>query len=169
MGSCWGKRPKGRATGNLAVVVCPHHDTFQPHTPLPDSAISQSSVCAEIGGKVLLPFTSHMSSEIVLLQLNWLWVTLIVTLPITGTTPWYPPRDTQSRGPSLLLTLVYIEQNVKSTSHASYSFFNFGCKTTICFGIHRYAKCSSSRNKNGLRFGNLTPSPILPNLLFEPS
>ena len=37
----------------------------------------------------------------------------IVTLPITGTTPWYPPRDTQSRGPSLLLTLVHIEQNVK--------------------------------------------------------
>ena len=26
-----------RVTGNLAIVVCPHHDTFQPHTPLPDS------------------------------------------------------------------------------------------------------------------------------------
>ena len=26
-------------------------------------------------------------------------------------------------------------------------FFNFGCKTTISFGIHRYAKCSSLRNK----------------------
>ena len=47
----------------------------------------------------------------------------------------------------LLLTLVHIEQNVKSTSHVSYSFFNFGCKTTISFGIHRYAKCSSLRNK----------------------
>ena len=47
----------------------------------------------------------------------------------------------------LLLTLVHIEQNVKSTSHVSYSFFNFGCKTTISFGIHRYAKCSSFRNK----------------------
>jgi hypothetical protein len=34
----------------------------------------------------------------------------------------------------------------------------------ISFGIHRYAKYSSLRNKNGLRFGNLTPSPILPNL-----
>ena len=41
-------------------------------------------------------------------------------------------------------------------------FFNFGCKTTVSFGIHRYAKCSSLRNKNGLRLGNLTPSPILP-------
>lgn len=52
-GSCWGKRPKGRATGNLAVVVCSQNNTFQPHAPLPNSAISQSSVCAEIGGKVL--------------------------------------------------------------------------------------------------------------------
>jgi hypothetical protein len=69
----------------------------------------------------------------------------------------------------LLLTLVHIEQNVKSTSHVSYSFFNSGCKTTISFGIHRYAKCSSLRNKNGLRFGNLTPSPILPNLLLAPN
>ena len=25
-------------------------------------------------------------------------------------TPWYPPRDTQSRGPSLLFTSVHIEQ-----------------------------------------------------------
>ena len=25
--------------------------------------------------------------------------------------------------------------------------FNLGCKTTISFGIHRYAKCSSLRNK----------------------
>ena len=47
----------------------------------------------------------------------------------------------------LLLTLVHIEQNVKSTSHVSYSFFNLGCKTTISLGIHRYAKCSSLRNK----------------------
>ena len=39
--------------------------------------------------------------------------------------------------------------------------------TKIVF--HRYAKCSSLRNKNGLRFGNLTPSPILPNLLFAPN
>ena len=93
------------------------------------------------------PFTSHMSSGIVFLQLNWLCVPLIVTLPITGTIPWYPPRDTQSRGPSLLLTFVHIEQNVKSTSHVSYSFFNFGCKTTISFGVHRYAKYSSLRNK----------------------
>ena len=61
----------------------------------------------------------------------------------------------------LHLTLVHVEQNVESTSHVSYSFFNFGCKNTISFGIHRYAKCSSLRNKNGLRFGNLTPSPIL--------
>ena len=45
----------------------------------------------------------------------------------------------------------------------------FGCKTTISFGIHHYAKCSSLRNKNGLRLGNRTPSPILPNLLFDPS
>ena len=43
-------------------------------------------------------------------------------------------------------------------------FFNFGCKTTVSFGIHRYAKYSSLRNKNGLRFGNLTPSPFLPDL-----
>ena len=26
-------------------------------------------------------------------------------------------------------------------------FLNSGCKTTISFGIHRYAKCSSLRNK----------------------
>jgi hypothetical protein len=39
-----------------------------------------------------------------------LWVPLIVTLPITGTTPWCPPRDTQSRGPSLLLASVHVEQ-----------------------------------------------------------
>ena len=42
-----------RVTGNLAVVVCPHHNTLQPHTALPDSGISQSSVCTEVGGKVL--------------------------------------------------------------------------------------------------------------------
>ena len=40
-------------TGNLAVVVRPHYNTFQPHTPLPNSTVSQSTVCAEIGGKVL--------------------------------------------------------------------------------------------------------------------
>ena len=50
----------------------------------------------------------------------------------------------------LLLTLVHIEQNVKSTSHVSYSFLNFGCKTTISFGIHRYAKYCSLRNKKRL-------------------
>ena len=38
------------------------------------------------------------------------------------------PRDTQSRGPSLLLTLVHIEQNVKSTSHVSYSFLILAAK-----------------------------------------
>ena len=42
-----------RVTGNLAVVMRPQHNTFQPHTPLPDSAVSQSSVCTEVGGKVL--------------------------------------------------------------------------------------------------------------------
>ena len=42
-----------RVTGNLAVVVRPQHDTFQPHTPLPDSAISQPTVCAKVGGEVL--------------------------------------------------------------------------------------------------------------------
>ena len=39
----------------------------------------------------------------------------------------------------------------------------------ISFGIHCYAKCSSLRNKNGLGLGNLTPSLILSNLLFDPS
>ncbi len=47
------------------------------------------------------------------------------------------------------LTLVHIEQNVECTSHVSYSVFNFGCKTTISFGVHRYAKYSSLRNKGG--------------------
>ena len=56
----------------------------------------------------LASLMSTMSSVV------WLWVQLIVTLPITGTMPWYPPRDTQSRGPSLLLTSVHVEQNVKS-------------------------------------------------------
>ena len=47
----------------------------------------------------------------------------------------------------LLLTLVHIEQNVKSTFHVFYSVFNFGCKTTMFLGIHRYAKYCSLRNK----------------------
>ena len=38
--------------GNLAVVVCSHHDTFQPHASLPDSTVGQSTVCTEVGGKV---------------------------------------------------------------------------------------------------------------------
>ena len=42
-----------RVTGNLSVVVRPQHDTFQPHTPLPDSSVSQSSVYTEIGCEVL--------------------------------------------------------------------------------------------------------------------
>ena len=121
------------------------------------AAAFSTILCRGKANKFERPFTSHISSGMVFLQLrsalplrlskNCDCVPLIVTLPITGTTPWYPPRDTQSRGPSLLLTLVHIEQNVKSTSHVSYSFFNFGCKTTISFGIHRYAKCSSLRNK----------------------
>ena len=77
-------------------------------------------------------------------------------------------KNVTNEGEIVVLEL-HIEQNVKSTSHVSYSVFNFGCKTTIYFGIHRYAKCSSLRNKNGLRFGNLTPSPILSNLLFNPN
>ena len=96
-----------------------------------------------------LPFASHKVNGMLFLQLNWLWVPLIVTLPITGTIPWYPPRDTQFRGPSLLLTLVHIEQNVKSTSHVSYSFFNFGCKTTISFGVHQGYFSRSQGHKLG--------------------
>ena len=42
-----------RVTGDLAVVVCPQHDTFQPHTSLPDGSVSQSSICTEIGCEVL--------------------------------------------------------------------------------------------------------------------
>ena len=52
-GSCWGKRPKGRATRDLAIIVRPQHNTFQPHTALPDSAACQSSLRAEIGSEVL--------------------------------------------------------------------------------------------------------------------
>jgi len=67
--------------------------------------------------------------------------------------------------------------------------FNFGCKTTMFFGIHRYAKYSSLWNKKravkgasfftilkgyfsrsqGHKFGNLSPSPFFPNLLFDPN
>ena len=74
---------------------------------------------------VQLPFTSHMSSIIVFLQLNCDWVPLIVTLPITGTTPFFS----------------------YSCSHRTecwkyFSFFliflNFGCKTTIF--IHSYKR-----------------------------
>ena len=61
------------------------------------------------------------------------------------------------------------DKEVAHILKVSRRFFNFGCKTTISFGIHCYAKCSSLRNKNGLRFGNLTASPILPNLLFDPN
>jgi len=83
----------------------------------------------------------------IILQLNWLWVQLIVTLPITGTMPWYPPRDTQSRGPSLLLTSVHVEQYRKCASaHVSYLFLNSGCKTTIFSWFCRYARYSSLRN-----------------------
>lgn len=42
-----------RVTGNLPIVVCPQYDTLQPHAALPDGGIGQSSVCAEIGRKVL--------------------------------------------------------------------------------------------------------------------
>ena len=42
-----------RVTGNLAIIVRPHHDTFQPHTSLPDSSIGQPTVCAEVGSEVL--------------------------------------------------------------------------------------------------------------------
>ena len=44
---------------------------------------------------------------------------------------------------------VHVEQNVESTSHVSYSFFILGCKTTVFWVIHCYAKCSSLRNKGG--------------------
>ena len=37
----------------LAVIVSSQHNTLQPHATLPDSGIGQSSVCAEINGKVL--------------------------------------------------------------------------------------------------------------------
>ena len=57
------------------------------------------------------------------------------------------------------------DKEVAHILKVSRRFFNFGCKTTVSFGIHRYAKCSSLRNKNGLRFCNQTPSLILPNLL----
>ena len=40
-------------TGNLSVLMRSQYNTFQPHTPLPDCSIGQSSVCAEIGSKVL--------------------------------------------------------------------------------------------------------------------
>ena len=93
-----------------------------------------------------LPFASHRVNGMLFLQLNRLWVPLIVTLPITGTTPWCPPRDTQSRGPSLLLTSVHVEQYRKCASaHVSYSFLNSGCKTTIFSWFCRYAKYSSLR------------------------
>ena len=122
------------------------------------------------------PFASHRANGMLFLQLrsalplrlskNWLWVQLIVTRPNTGTMPWYPPRDTQSRGPSLLLTLVHIEQNVESTSHVFYSFFNFGCKTTMFFGVHRYAKCSSLLNKKPNSFTNPPQFAFSPYLNF---
>ena len=76
--------------------------------------------------------------------------------------PWYPPRYTQSRGPSLLLTSVHVEQYWKCASaHVSYSFLNSGCKTTIFCWFHRYAKYSSLRNqKRVVRGASLCP--VLP-------
>ncbi|MBR4481462.1 MAG: hypothetical protein IKO86_06130, partial [Prevotella sp.] len=58
------------------------------------------------------------------------------------------------------------------TSHVSYSFLNFGCKTTMFFGIHRYAKYSSLRNKKRVTiwqpnsFTNLPKFAIRPKLDF---
>ena len=136
--------PSGQGHGSTARLPC-----FAPwHSSLPAKRTEFER-----------PFASHRANGMLFLQLrsalplrlskNWLWVQLIVTLPITGTMPWYPPRDTQSRGPSLLLTSVHVEQYRKCAStHVSYSFLNSGCKTTIFWVIHRYAKCSSLRNKN---------------------
>ena len=42
---------------------------------------------------------------------------------------------------------VHVEQNVECTSHFLIPFLIFGCKTTVFWVIHRYAKCSSLRNK----------------------
>ena len=39
------------------------------------------------------------------------------------------------------------DKEVAHILKVSRRFFNFGCKTTVSFGIHRYAKCSSLRNK----------------------
>jgi len=107
-------------------------------------------LCRGKANKFERPFASHKANGMLFLQLNWLWVQLIVTRPITGTMPWYPPRDTQSRGPSLLLTLVHIEQNVKSTSHVSYSFFNFGCKTTFFLASITMQNVAVCGIRNGL-------------------
>ena len=78
-------------------------------------------LCWGKANKFERPFASHRANGMLFKQLrsalplrlskNWLWVPLIVTLPITGTMPWYPPRVSQSRGSSLLLTSVHVEQN----------------------------------------------------------
>ena len=39
------------------------------------------------------------------------------------------------------------DREVAHILKVSRRFFNFGCKTTVSFGIHRYAKYSSLRNK----------------------
>ena len=101
-------------------------------------------LCRGKANKFERPFASHKANGMLFLQLNWLWVQLIVTLPITGTMPWYPTRCYQHRG---LLP--------------SYSFLNSGCKTTIFSWFCRYAKYSSSWNQK-LVVRDASLCPILP-------
>ena len=44
---------------------------------------------------------------------------------------------------------VHVEQNVECTSHFLTPFLILGCKTTVFWVIHRYAKCCTLRNKGG--------------------
>ena len=98
-------------------------------------AVNLQSLLASSFGTVLCwakrteferPFTSHMSSGMDFLQLNWLWVPLIVTRPITEPCIIAAPYQGALN--------VHVEQNVECTSHFLIPFLIWAAKL-LSFGI----------------------------------
>lgn len=75
----------------LAMQASPSSPSGQGHgltARLPCSVLWHSSLLCK-ANKFERPFASHRANGMLFLQLNWLWVPLIVTLPITGTMPFF--------------------------------------------------------------------------------